>query len=267
MRKRKVYDCCIYNSEWQMLNFRLHELNDVVDKFIIVEGKYTFQCAKKDRPMLDISTLPFQDKIIHKVLDGPPDPDPWVNESTIRDFCIEGLRDIELYSNDIILGSDVDEIPDSKEIAHIKKHGLEGYKQITCLQNFFYYNVYTMKPKKFASTRITTVEMLLKEYDKSFHKLRTLPPNKYVKYLGGSDNNPDWESGGWHFSYFGDENFIIDKIESFNHFEYNLPEYKDPEKIKQAIKEGKDVFFRGGMEDMIIDYNRKYMPKFIHLLK
>ena len=79
MRKRKVYDCCIYNSEWQMLNFRLHELNDVVDKFIIVEGKYTFQCAKKDRPMLDISTLPFQDKIIHKVLDCPPDPDPWVN--------------------------------------------------------------------------------------------------------------------------------------------------------------------------------------------
>ena len=267
MRERKLYDCCIYNSELKMLNFRLHELNDVVDKFVIVEGAYTFKGDKKDRPMLDVSSLPFKDKIIHKVLDETPDPDPWQNEFRIRDFCIEGLRDEEVFSNDILVCSDVDEIPDSNELAQIKKNGLGPYKSITCSQNFFYYNIYTMKRKKSACTRITTAEWLVKEYDKSFYKMRVTPPDQYTGYLGGTDQQPNWEGGGWHFSYFGDEDFIIDKIQSFSHQEYNLPEYKDPERIRQAIREGKDVFYRGPQEDMVIDYNRTYMPKHVDLLK
>ena len=47
-----------------MLIFRLNELNDVVEKFIIVESVYTFKGDKKTKPLLDISALPFQDKII-----------------------------------------------------------------------------------------------------------------------------------------------------------------------------------------------------------
>jgi beta-1,4-mannosyl-glycoprotein beta-1,4-N-acetylglucosaminyltransferase len=53
------------------------------------------------------------------------------------------------------------------------------------------------------------------------------------------------EKGGWHFSYLGGVNAIIKKIESFAHNEYNKPEFKNPEKIKQLITSGEDLFGRG----------------------
>jgi beta-1,4-mannosyl-glycoprotein beta-1,4-N-acetylglucosaminyltransferase len=36
---------------------------------------------------------------------------------------------------------------------------------------------------------------------------------------------------------------IIKKLESFAHQEFNKPEYKDPEKIRELINSGKDVLF------------------------
>jgi len=258
----KVYDCCIYNGESKMLNFRLHELNEVVDKFIIIEGVYTFKGDKKNRPLLNIATLPFNDKIVYVKYDELPDADPWTNEFRLRDFCIEGLKGIELYNHDILMCSDVDEIPDISDIIALKENGLSNLTSITCLQNFYYYNIYTMKRKKSACTRITTVDSFVKYYKKSFYQLRVnaVSPSGYL----GREN--DFNSGGWHFSYFGDTDFIIDKINSFSHQEYNLTEYKDPERIKHAIQTGRDVFFRGVQEDMDIDYNRTYLPKFSHLL-
>jgi beta-1,4-mannosyl-glycoprotein beta-1,4-N-acetylglucosaminyltransferase len=261
--QRKIYDCCIYNGELKMLNFRLHELNDVVDKFIIVESVYTFKGDRKTKPLLDISSLPFQDKIIYVKHDETPNADPWVNEFRLRDYCIEGLRGIELLSTDILMCSDVDEIPDTSDIKYLADNGLNGLTSITCLQNFYYYNIYTMKRKKSACTRITTVDNFVKNYDKSFYQLRVnaKAPSGYF----GSENN--FNSGGWHFSYFGDVDYIVDKINSFSHQEYNSEEYKDIDRIKHAISTGTDVFFRGPQEDMDIDYNRKYLPKFSHLLK
>jgi beta-1,4-mannosyl-glycoprotein beta-1,4-N-acetylglucosaminyltransferase len=262
MKKIKLYDCCIYNGEWMMLNFRLHELNEVVDKFIIVESAHTFSGLRKDRPTLDVTSLPFQDKIVHKVLDESPDPDAWQNEYRLRDFCLEGLRDIELYDHDILVCSDVDEIPDPADLRQVRESGIGDMSSMTCLQNFYYYNTYTMKRKKSACTRITSVKNFTDHYNKSFYKLRVdaRQPSGYF----GSEG--DFTSGGWHFSYFGDIDFIIDKINSFSHQEFNTLEYKDPARIKQAIEEGKDVFFRGPQEDMDIDYNRTYLPKHINLL-
>jgi beta-1,4-mannosyl-glycoprotein beta-1,4-N-acetylglucosaminyltransferase len=260
--QRKVYDCCIYNGELKMLNFRLNELNDVVEKFIIVESVYTFKGDKKTKPLLDISSLPFQDKIIYVKHDELPDNDPWINEFKLRDQCIEGLRGIQLFNHDILMCSDVDEIPDTNDISHLIDNGLNNLTSITCLQNFYYYNIYTMKRKKSACTRITNVDSFVRNYDKSFYQLRVnaRAPSGYF----GKEN--DFNSGGWHFSYFGDTDYIIDKINSFSHQEYNLEEYKNPERIENAIKTGKDVFFRGIQEDMDIDYNRKYLPKFSYLL-
>ena len=44
----KIFDCFIFNNEVELLEIRLNILNDVVDKFVIVEGKSTFSGKKKD---------------------------------------------------------------------------------------------------------------------------------------------------------------------------------------------------------------------------
>ena len=51
-------------------------------------------------------------------------------------------------------------------------------------------------------------------------------------------------NGGWHFSYFGDADFIKNKINNFSHQEYNSNEFTNKEHIEEVIKNGKDLFKR-----------------------
>jgi beta-1,4-mannosyl-glycoprotein beta-1,4-N-acetylglucosaminyltransferase len=51
--------------------------------------------------------------------------------------------------------------------------------------------------------------------------------------------------GGWHLSYFGNVNFIQNKIKSFSHQEYNDEKYTSAENITNCIKYHKDLFARG----------------------
>lgn len=56
------------------------------------------------------------------------------------------------------------------------------------------------------------------------------------------------KDGGWHFSYLGGINRIIEKIETFAHTKYhsmyNTEEFKNPERIKSIMEEGKDLYGR-----------------------
>ena len=45
----KVYDCFLFFNELDLLEIRLNELNDVVDKFVIVESTESF--SKKKKPL------------------------------------------------------------------------------------------------------------------------------------------------------------------------------------------------------------------------
>ena len=42
-----IYDCFTFYDEFDILEIRLHELKDVVDKFVLVEGSITFQHKPK----------------------------------------------------------------------------------------------------------------------------------------------------------------------------------------------------------------------------
>ena len=50
------------------------------------------------------------------------------------------------------------------------------------------------------------------------------------------------KNAGWHLSYFGDLNFIINKIKSFSHEEYNTEYYLDKEKIAYNLKHNLHLF-------------------------
>ena len=65
----KIYDCFMYFDEDTILDLRLNYLNAYVDKFIIVESKFTHS-GKKRNTLLDINRFKeFKNKITHLIID------------------------------------------------------------------------------------------------------------------------------------------------------------------------------------------------------
>jgi hypothetical protein len=69
--KPKVFDCFLFFNEFDVLDIRLNELNDKVDKFILVESTKGF--SNKDKPLYFLENkeryAKFLDKIVHVVVD------------------------------------------------------------------------------------------------------------------------------------------------------------------------------------------------------
>lgn len=148
----KLYDCFTFFNELELLKVRLEELYDSVDHFVLVEATQTF-CGDP-KPLYyeqnAESFARFRDKIIHVIVDDIPAPttdpvnDRWVREEFQRNAMLRGL--VNCQSNDIILISDLDEIPNRRSIHEIR--------------NFFYARGYHTKKthRKVASSALIKSE-------------------------------------------------------------------------------------------------------------
>ena len=69
------------------------------------------------------------------------------------------------------------------------------------------------------------------------------------------------KNGGWHLSYFGDINFIKNKINNFAHQEFNNNNFTDIKKIEERVKKCSDLYDRKDttMNKISIKDN-KYLP-------
>ena len=119
----KLYDCCMYFDEDLMLDLRLNILKDCVNNFIIVEA--TKDHTGKDKKLnFNINNFPkFKDRITYIIVDDMP-----VNLSSYKkNWPVHHLRDQHQRNalsrgykncddNDLIMISDIDEIPDPNKI-------------------------------------------------------------------------------------------------------------------------------------------------------
>ena len=107
-----IYDTFLFFNEFDLLDIRLHELDAVADKFVLVEATRTH--SNQTKPLYYAENreryAAFHDKIIHVVVDDTPDTaDAWAIERFQRDAILRGLT--RCRPDDLILMSDVDEIP------------------------------------------------------------------------------------------------------------------------------------------------------------
>ena len=127
----KIYDCFIYFDEDLLLEARLNILDKYIDKFVIVESKFSHR-GEARRPNFDIKKFDkFKRKIEYILLDSNPKnlyeikkDDTKLNEKIIingnlrefyqRNSINQGL--INAKDEDLILISDVDEIPTLEKI-------------------------------------------------------------------------------------------------------------------------------------------------------
>src|SRR5438105_1443502 len=107
-----IYDCFTFFNELELLEIRLHELETVVDRFVLVESTRTFSNEPK-RLVYDANKRQFarwNDRITHVIVNDMPQSDnAWDLEHHQRNAIGRGLTQCEL--GDTILVSDVDEIP------------------------------------------------------------------------------------------------------------------------------------------------------------
>jgi len=129
--KRKIVDCFTFFNELDLLKFRLEELYDKVDHFVLIESTKTFTGQVK--PLYySLNKDEFEkwnDKITHVVVTDMPISLPqykidelvalpeirninWVREHHQRRSVAKGLSRLNLNFDDVIILSDLDEIPD-----------------------------------------------------------------------------------------------------------------------------------------------------------
>lgn len=225
----KIIDCFIFYNELDMLEFRFEELNDFVDRFVIVESTKTF--VGKEKPLFFQENLnrfeKYLDKITHVIENNMDNKNPWINEATQRNAINKGIESLNLNKNDIILITDVDEIPDTKTLVEFKKNGIN--RLFTLRQEMYYYNL---------TCKFNGVWHFPKAIDYLTYKIYGSPQT--IRMTSGQIIY----NGGWHFSYFGDAEFIKNKINNFSHQEYNSDEFTNQEHIETVIKNGKDLFKR-----------------------
>ena len=70
-----IFDCFTFFNELDILEIRLNEMAPMVDRFVLVEARKTFQGA--DKPLYfdqnKARFTPFLDKIEHVIVDFPED--------------------------------------------------------------------------------------------------------------------------------------------------------------------------------------------------
>jgi beta-1,4-mannosyl-glycoprotein beta-1,4-N-acetylglucosaminyltransferase len=112
----------MFFNEIEILKMRLEELNDVVDYFVLVESTETQRGDLKPLHFNENRHLfeKYLGKIIHIVVDERhPEMDLWARENYQRNCIARGLRNCD--SSDVVLISDLDEIPRPEAIQHYLK--------------------------------------------------------------------------------------------------------------------------------------------------
>jgi beta-1,4-mannosyl-glycoprotein beta-1,4-N-acetylglucosaminyltransferase len=259
-----IYDCFTFFNELDLLEIRLNELDSCVDKFVLVEATLTHQGKPKPLHYDENKErfAAFHHKIIHVIVSEYPDnseSSAWVFEKFQRNSIRDGLKNAK--PGDVIMISDVDEIPRPekiKESANMK--GTRVFRQ----RMYYYYlncvNATAVGDQQYLWNGTVMINyedlnrpiqefreagvMLLAKFNPSFIRRIYYSWFLYRKVYSKGFNVRFISDAGWHFSYLGGVEKIIQKLEAFAHEEYNKPEYKDPQRIEKAIANGEDIFGR-----------------------
>lgn len=267
-----VYDCFPFFNELDILEIRLNELYDVVDKFVLIEADRTHQ--NKPKPFIFEENkerfAKFSDKIIHIKLTKYPLFIPIINpfsawkiERYQRDFIKKVLVDCK--PDDVILISDLDEIPNSSVLKQLldkgvsKIYGLKMDMFMYFLNNKLVFDGGSNMNKEEAKSGIwhSTAVLPYKLLKKSPSKIRRI----IMRTKRRGEVYEIIANAGWHFTYIGGVKKIVEKLEAFAHTEFNLDQYKDEKNILELIKSGKDILGRN-LEFEIVDENYKF-PKYL----
>ena len=276
----KIFDCFMFYDEDLLLDLRLNILDQHVDFFVIVESKY-FHNGKERQLKFDIKKYKqFENKIIYIVHENEPAGIHKVNkeddegiksyklitnahlrENEQRNQISRGLNNAT--DNDLILISDVDEIPNFESIKLEKinnqiimfEQSIFYYKLNRYLPNFIWYGTKGCKKKYLKSPQWLRN---IKNKKFLFWRLDTLLSD--TKYM----NKYYINSGGWHFSNLKNAENVELKLNRYLHHRDYEVERLGVKKINELIKNNQTVYdmFGDKISKKYGDDKRKKLEKY-----
>jgi len=254
----KIFDCFMYFDEEVVLDVRLNTLDKYVDYFVIVESSFTHIGDNKNLMFNHNKFEKFKNKIIYLVYDKQPKGIEVVNENDSegeksrkyilnaalrengqRNFIQNGLNKAE--DNDIILISDVDEIPNLSEV----NFNNISEKIIMFHQDMFYYKF----DLKIPNLLWTGTRGCRKKYLLSPQWLRNVKDRKYFPFrIDILFSEKKYSSikfisnGGWHFSNIKTAEEIEHKLKSYLHHREFDEQSLSVEEIQNIIENKKAIY-------------------------
>ena len=248
----------MYFDEEVVLDLRLNTLDKYVDYFIIVESSFTHRGDKRNLKFDHKKFEKFKDKIIYLTFDKDPDGIEAVyendnegeksrkyilnaakRENGQRDYIINGLQ--KASSEDLILISDVDEIPNLEEI------NLDNIKEKILMfqQDMFYYkfdlklpNMVWSGTKGCRKKDLLSPQWLRNIKDKKYSLFRLDIIFSKIKY----NNIKFIKNGGWHFSNIKSAKEIEHKLKSYLHHREFDEEPLSLDQIDSIIKNKQAIY-------------------------
>ena len=225
-----IYDCFQFFNEEHILDLRLNILNEFVDFFVIVESTSNHQGKTKKLNFDKKKFSKFNDKIVYVVVDDTAEAikkhhvgGESLVEQHQRNSIMKGLKNC--HDNDLIILSDVDEIPDLTKLNMFNK------KYAVFSQKMFNYKINLLNETE---NNWHGSKICLKKNLKSPQWLRNLKFKKYPSWrLDKPRNLQIIENGGWHFAYLQSPENISKKIQSFAHGEFNKPNFSNKKNIEK----------------------------------
>lgn len=274
----KIVDAFLFYNELDLLKIRLSYLGEHVDQFIITEANIDF--AGKPKPFLlnskIIQSLPFSEKIVYHQeyinlesfawrfkrirYRNRKSKFLWTIQDAQRNSLLKPLS--KFSKNDIIIFSDLDEfpaIPAIHEAIRILRLTTANPKQlaVSLHQILFYFNVSSCAYEDLFYGSIIAKNAAF--FKVKPHQLR-------------ADKNdlPHIEKGGWHFSYFMDEEKIVNKVLTISDVE-DLSHFKrlSAEEVRYKVINKLDLYDRpvplGGkpanpIPEKLLGLIHKYLP-------
>lgn len=277
-----IYDCIPFFNELDILKLRMHIMAPYVDKFVIEESTVTF--SGEPKPMVFAGNRAmfseFEDKILYVAVDNSPmsgvtthERDKFQKNQLIRAM---GMCKPE----DIIIFSDVDEIPNPEVLTGIIEH-FDSSKIYHFAQRMFYCflnmeeisgNLLSItgefpgvEKKQWLGTKVCAFGNLPEE---GIVFLREVSPEDTASIRVAD--------GGWHFGYMGGNGErdvakrIGVKVQAAAHQEYNKSRY-----LSEAVDRllcGEDIFGRNAkfirveIDESYPLYLREHLEEYDYLL-
>ena len=282
----KIFDCFMYFDEDMLLDLRLNILDKFIDNFVIVESIFNHKGEKRDLKFDPNNFKNFKDRIIYIVYDQIPleiemikssDSESEKNRKLImnavfrengqRNYISNGIKNAD--SEDIILISDLDEIPN---LENLNFNNLD--KKIYLFQQDMLYYKFNLKLPNYIWTGTKGCK---KKFLKSPQWLRNIKDRKYPFYrIDAFFSEKKFincnliKNGGWHFTNIKTAIEIKHKLQSYlHHIEFDkkpLSEEKINEMIENKIAiydlkaDSKQNKFGG---NKLVNYSLENLPTFL----
>lgn len=257
-----VYDCFMFNNELDILELRLRELEDVVDRFVLVEAAEAHSGIAKPLHYNENKArfARWADRITHiEIQCFPSNMDAWSRENAQRNALSYGLKNIS--DDDLVIISDVDEIPRASAVRETLTR--TDVDVIGLQLTHFHLRLNYLQIDGSDPVYVWPVAAWGHAYKRSNpQKLRDFRLTLKTKMLNGQldSNLTVFQHAGWHFSYIGDDEHVRLKLESFAHREHAVSEVLETHGVEAAMHRGMDILGRDGFRWIGVALN-DYFPE------